>query len=1206
MPRPGKRGGVSRPFTSKPAEPPRQLEFVYDSDEGLLPEIERLTAPPGSSKEAMDQSDSEEKAARSNNAGYCVACKEGGDLLCCDMCPASFHLSCQDPPITADQVPPGKWLCNRCEKTPVHLRTEKKKGGEYGELERNRMTIRRVWKENETEKLDPLSLLAKTALALNPTAYELPESIAPRYELPNDALPNGRQRTDTLICVKCQRYSRENNPVIDCDFCPLGWHLDCLDPPLTMMPKDKWMCPEHIEHMVDRFCLKSTSLTHRMRMWEEHAQQPVDAEITEKAFFKAVRERVPQHLNPLKAKKSRNDPTGNPILQQLCRAAKATTAAECFAAFKGASGSAVPEEEKPKTYPNAIDVRDLPGPSTRNNLEPKREGKAADTNDIVSSLVASIYNSHEEKMAQLGGSDEKPQPPVNKKECQGLKEICKVKFATSSDPRDRVIFHLAAERLEQIKNEVSALGQRAGKPVKAVTLDDHLTELNQYRESRKVDNLSEARRELSEEADGPNKIAWWEGRWSKEYPKEDGAVAAPKSDPAEKPRPSRGRGRPRSSGTTTGGTGRKSESTAGLATTEWGTAEGTGDDGQTGPSPSSSSSGRGLRGYTGPMRGRGSRGGKIPGFHPQQLPLQSTTPSTTPQNSTFRPLLVPDYKLLAKTLTHLPKNLKDKELQLFKEYNQTHMALLAQPSFAEPELSKLIRGHLVAQMRVAHVLEPLSIATDYFLYHLSTQNRLPKTILAQPAPPENVHCTKFTQQELEELISPPIIGAASLIHDHLYIATHRQQVFLAYDSARIRAFQKAKLLAVRESHVNRPLPLPAPVLPQQQAPPPPPQNNHHHQMHQIMKRKIPVLSEAPEPKKSYVPNGNHQPILKEPTKPIAYLKAPPPIAIPPPKKVEKPIEIVQKPTINSKVELLVDPEIERLMSEMINRVCDEDEKRISKNRQLDSVLDDVVRKACAQQTGKKMELMVEDVIKKVIAEKLAEDRQREAMARQPAIFTASQCQANFEEQFLKLQERKERDRAREEKKEKLMRLRQLDEENNLKIARETLLRRPVLVDDEPYEFGRGLGCEYDTRYFNEDLPIMAELHPEFGSTKPFAIQRFVTTLGTDANCHIQLDELVEGFCFALSERHADIVFDEKNYRFQLRIGAESRVLVNGDCYGGPSSFPSECICGKRGGKELKPISQAVWLTDGMWLRFGCALFLFRTRYTPVPDDVDVL
>jgi hypothetical protein len=40
-------------------------------------------------------------------------------------------------------------------------------------------------------------------------------------------------------------------PIISCDYCPLHWHMDCLDPPMTAIPgrERKWMCPNHIEHI---------------------------------------------------------------------------------------------------------------------------------------------------------------------------------------------------------------------------------------------------------------------------------------------------------------------------------------------------------------------------------------------------------------------------------------------------------------------------------------------------------------------------------------------------------------------------------------------------------------------------------------------------------------------------------------------------------------------------------------------------------------------------------------------------------------------------------------------------------------------------------------------------------------------------------------------------------------------------------------------
>lgn len=42
-----------------------------------------------------------------------------------------------------------------------------------------------------------------------------------------------------------------NKEIVDCDFCSLHWHLDCLDPPLASAPKrfgrGTWKCPCHVD-----------------------------------------------------------------------------------------------------------------------------------------------------------------------------------------------------------------------------------------------------------------------------------------------------------------------------------------------------------------------------------------------------------------------------------------------------------------------------------------------------------------------------------------------------------------------------------------------------------------------------------------------------------------------------------------------------------------------------------------------------------------------------------------------------------------------------------------------------------------------------------------------------------------------------------------------------------------------------------------------
>ncbi|KAG6641461.1 protein CHROMATIN REMODELING 4-like isoform X2 [Carya illinoinensis] len=52
---------------------------------------------------------------KKGNDGYyfeCVVCDLGGNLLCCDSCPQTYHLQCLNPPLK--RIPMGKWQCPKC------------------------------------------------------------------------------------------------------------------------------------------------------------------------------------------------------------------------------------------------------------------------------------------------------------------------------------------------------------------------------------------------------------------------------------------------------------------------------------------------------------------------------------------------------------------------------------------------------------------------------------------------------------------------------------------------------------------------------------------------------------------------------------------------------------------------------------------------------------------------------------------------------------------------------------------------------------------------------------------------------------------------------------------------------------------------------------------------------------------------------------
>uniref|UniRef100_A0A672T359 Chromodomain-helicase-DNA-binding protein 4-like n=1 Tax=Sinocyclocheilus grahami TaxID=75366 RepID=A0A672T359_SINGR len=53
-----------------------------------------------------------EAAEDDHHMEFCRVCKDGGELLCCDSCPSSYHIHCLNPPLP--EIPNGEWICPRC------------------------------------------------------------------------------------------------------------------------------------------------------------------------------------------------------------------------------------------------------------------------------------------------------------------------------------------------------------------------------------------------------------------------------------------------------------------------------------------------------------------------------------------------------------------------------------------------------------------------------------------------------------------------------------------------------------------------------------------------------------------------------------------------------------------------------------------------------------------------------------------------------------------------------------------------------------------------------------------------------------------------------------------------------------------------------------------------------------------------------------
>lgn len=241
-----------------------------DPEGSLMDRIQALIQPPQSdeSGKRVKKVDKEaRKQGRSVNNDNCDSCGEGGDLLCCDRCPCAFHLTCCDPPLEEDDIPDGEWLCNECKAMPIE--DDETKGNDQPNVANDHEDCSTsATKDSENSKPEsPFSTLVKMTTGKNPTTFTLPPELKCNTFFPGDrkrknsteekAVPvkNGKRNGDEecpsippgRLCFACSK-SDLVGQLVHCDFCPLAFHMDCLNPPLTTVPSGMWMCPNHAEH----------------------------------------------------------------------------------------------------------------------------------------------------------------------------------------------------------------------------------------------------------------------------------------------------------------------------------------------------------------------------------------------------------------------------------------------------------------------------------------------------------------------------------------------------------------------------------------------------------------------------------------------------------------------------------------------------------------------------------------------------------------------------------------------------------------------------------------------------------------------------------------------------------------------------------------------------------------------------------------------
>ncbi|GAA52127.1 PHD finger protein 12 [Clonorchis sinensis] len=140
--------------------------------------------------------------------------------------------------------------------------------------------------DTEESELRALWSVIKYAQYQNPKEFDLPKDLLPGIKLPGSYKTLAERKTKSIIdlengiiprpvrrCFVCSRTCMLA-PLLPCDYCSSCFHLECLDPPLPHFPprSDRWMCPNHVEHITERYLVRSIRLTERMQIWSDLAK----------------------------------------------------------------------------------------------------------------------------------------------------------------------------------------------------------------------------------------------------------------------------------------------------------------------------------------------------------------------------------------------------------------------------------------------------------------------------------------------------------------------------------------------------------------------------------------------------------------------------------------------------------------------------------------------------------------------------------------------------------------------------------------------------------------------------------------------------------------------------------------------------------------------------------------------------------------------
>ncbi|CAF4077747.1 unnamed protein product [Adineta steineri] len=254
------------------------------------------------------------------NNNYCHSCGEYyDDIISCDICQTTSHLLCANSSLTKDNMLKDSYFCNNCQmKTKIQdnkdkqqklilpFRFDPKKSLNLNDCkitQKHHSTLDEIKlstasNDQSSDEIKCPAINNKNVLStsnskrkrmdssssINPSLFNSDTQLDILHHLFRSCQPEEfhgpsislNNLTYQKNCFVCRKSSIKQGPSIQCDYCTLTYHLDCLTPSMITLPlsNKKWMCPNHIEPILDHYLIKKKkiSINHRVKLSHQYSQ----------------------------------------------------------------------------------------------------------------------------------------------------------------------------------------------------------------------------------------------------------------------------------------------------------------------------------------------------------------------------------------------------------------------------------------------------------------------------------------------------------------------------------------------------------------------------------------------------------------------------------------------------------------------------------------------------------------------------------------------------------------------------------------------------------------------------------------------------------------------------------------------------------------------------------------------------------------------